>query len=340
MLFTEHQLNPSPNPFCILDEAVYLTEEESRRHPQTVPIVENQRIGSGVVGYRDLLSVAEGYDVGLEEALMMVSTYCQIDPSQVVVSIDESDAIEDPSILTEEIPYVISPLSEADQEAAYTRLVLEALTEEGLAFDEELCVHLLTEETYEELTKLLNILQDQRNQRGNPLTNDEKKEWRRLIRRVHPDLHQNSVDASSSTISSVKGFIQRMGGIKQNQPPPRRPSSPGGAPGGNGARDAVSAYLNAACKAYAGFAIGALAVKGGMYAYAYKNRPKSFIAKRIAALRSVYQKMLFDAQVHPEKAGIIKRAAAIVLSIVDKLMAVLQRAADGRLRGFATPMVM
>ena len=334
MLFTEADLQMNIDPFSILDETVYLTEDESKRHPQTIPIIENQRIGMNVVGYRDLISIVEGYGIGLEDAIIMVSTCCQTDPSKVVVSIDESDVIEDPSVLTEEIPYVIAPLSKADNEAIYTKIVLEALTENGISFDEELCIRLLTEETYEQLAKMLNILQDQRNNRGNPFTNDEKKEWKKLIRQVHPDLHRSKVDASSSTINQIKDFISKMGGIRQNSSPVRNPSPK------PEKWDAVSHYLNTACKAYAGFTLGSLAVQGGMYAYAYKNRPKSFIAKRIAALRSIYQKMLFDAKIHPEKAGIIKKAASIVLGVVDKLLAVLQRTADGRLKGFATPAVM
>ena len=338
MLFTEHQLSPSPNPFRILDEAVYLTEEESKRLPQTVPIVENRRLGTHVVSYQDLLSVSEGYGVGLVEALTMVATSSSIDPTQVVVSIDEADAIEDPTILMEDVGYVLSPISESDPEAICTRWILEALTEDDQALDEGLCVQLLSEVTYEELTKMLNNLKDQRDQGSKPFTKDETKEWRRFMRQVHPDLHQNSVDASSSTISAVQDFIKRMGGLNQNQN--RRRPGPGPAGFGGNQAAAVDRYLNYALKAYTGLAVGSLLSKAGAMAYAYKNRPKSFIAKRIAALRSLYQKMLYDAQYNPSKAGIIKQAAAKVLGIIDKLMAVLQKAADGRLKGYATPMVM
>ena len=192
--------------------------------------------------------------------------------------------------------------------------------------------------TYEELTKMLNNLKDQRDQGSKPFTKDETKEWKRFMRQVHPDLHQNSVDASSSTISAVQDFIKRMGGLNQNQN--RRRPGPGPAGFGGNQAAAVDRYLNYALKAYTGLAVGSLLSKAGAMAYAYKNRPKSFIAKRIAALRSLYQKMLYDAQYNPSKAGIIKQAAAKVLGIIDKLMAVLQKAADGRLKGYATPMVM
>ena len=80
-----------------------------------------------------------------------------------------------------------------------------------------------------------------------------------------------------------------------------------------------------------GVGLGAAAIGGGIYAYKqYKNKPRSVIAKRIAALRGVYRKFMLNAQRNPQKANIFKRIAAKILSVIDKLMAFMQNTADGR----------
>ena len=81
-----------------------------------------------------------------------------------------------------------------------------------------------------------------------------------------------------------------------------------------------------------GIGVGAAAAIGGsIYAInKYRNQPKSVIAKRIAALRHVYAKFMENARRNPAKAGVFKRAAAKLLSVIDRLLAFLQRKADGR----------
>lgn len=61
-----------------------------------------------------------------------------------------------------------------------------------------------------------------------------------------------------------------------------------------------------------------------------KNKPKSWIAKKIASLRSVYSKWLKRAQKesNSKKANAIKKVAAKILAVIDKLMAKLQTMAD------------
>ena len=75
----------------------------------------------------------------------------------------------------------------------------------------------------------------------------------------------------------------------------------------------------------------AAAVGAGIYAYnKYRNKPKSVIAKRIAALRGIYRKFMVNAQRNPQKANIFKRIAAKILSVIDKLMSFMQHATDSR----------
>lgn len=64
----------------------------------------------------------------------------------------------------------------------------------------------------------------------------------------------------------------------------------------------------------------------------YRNQPRSVIAKRIAALRSIYSRWLQKAQNVPNEGlkNKFKLAAAKILGVIDKLMAFIQRKADGR----------
>lgn len=59
-----------------------------------------------------------------------------------------------------------------------------------------------------------------------------------------------------------------------------------------------------------------------------QNKPRTWIAKKIAALRSIYSKFMTQAQRNPQKAGAFKRIAAKILSVIDKLMAKLQHATN------------
>ena len=82
-------------------------------------------------------------------------------------------------------------------------------------------------------------------------------------------------------------------------------------------------------KAAIGTGIGA-ALAGGIYAVnQYRNKPKSVIGKRIAALRNIYSKFMRDAQKAPNE-GVknkLKKVAAKILGVIDKLMAFLQKKA-------------
>lgn len=59
-----------------------------------------------------------------------------------------------------------------------------------------------------------------------------------------------------------------------------------------------------------------------------QNKPRTWIAKKIAALRNSYSKIIIQAKRNPQKAGMLKRIAAKILSVIDKLMAKLQHASN------------
>ena len=64
----------------------------------------------------------------------------------------------------------------------------------------------------------------------------------------------------------------------------------------------------------------------------FKNRPKSVIAKKIASLRKLYETWLHRAKIERDDktAGVMKTIATNIMMLIDKLLAFLQRKADGR----------
>jgi hypothetical protein len=82
---------------------------------------------------------------------------------------------------------------------------------------------------------------------------------------------------------------------------------------------------------YGAAALGGAALAGGAwYAYKkYKNQPKSVIGKRIAALRQIYAKFMKRAQSAKDNgiAAKLKKVAAHVLQVIDKLLGYLQNKA-------------
>lgn len=79
---------------------------------------------------------------------------------------------------------------------------------------------------------------------------------------------------------------------------------------------------------------GALAVKGlpslVKKVDAYRNRPKTVIARKIASLRRIYQEWMHRAQSNRDSgmAAKLKKGAATILQIIDRLLSFIQRKTD------------
>ena len=72
MLLSESELNMY-NADSILDEAVLLDESESIvKHP-AIPVVENSRLGCGMVSINDLCNLVEDYDCSFEDAFCSIA---------------------------------------------------------------------------------------------------------------------------------------------------------------------------------------------------------------------------------------------------------------------------
>jgi hypothetical protein len=92
--------------------------------------------------------------------------------------------------------------------------------------------------------------------------------------------------------------------------------------------DAAKGYAKGTGK----IALTGLAVYGGYkglqkLVQTAKERPKSWIGKKIAALRHIYSKYMNAAENTTDKSNsnLIKSAAHKILTVIDKLMAILQK---------------
>jgi hypothetical protein len=62
----------------------------------------------------------------------------------------------------------------------------------------------------------------------------------------------------------------------------------------------------------------------------FKNRPRNVIAKKIAALRKLYEKWLHRAKIERDDktAGVIKHVCTNIMLIIDKLLELMQKGAN------------
>ncbi len=130
MLFTESQLGSS-NAFSILDEATYLTQEESRIRPQTVPVMEVSRLGIVQIPFYAIEELADSNGIGLQEAAIAVCAVNAIEPENVVVSMTEEEVILYPNSIHELGNIVVAPISSSDEVYQFCEAAVDAYAESG-----------------------------------------------------------------------------------------------------------------------------------------------------------------------------------------------------------------
>lgn len=107
MLFTESQLNIF-NPFDILNNAVYLTEEESMTSIQTVPVIQNEYYNVNMVDFKDIERITEEYDCDIIDAMSAIIESDNLNPELTTIVVDEADFILNADILGENV--IIRPI--------------------------------------------------------------------------------------------------------------------------------------------------------------------------------------------------------------------------------------
>lgn len=352
MLFTESQLQMGTDPFIILDEATYLTEAEATLQPQMVPVIENSRLQSYVIDFNSIRHLSEQWGIDYTDAIVSIAEAGGINLDDVCIAIDEADIIEHPELSTIG-PIVVTPLSEDNPEYVLTEYLLEQLMMESEDWDETTLTNLLLEMSWNSLMKELNVFRDKHGFKNA----DDEKLWRQMARFAHPDMHiRDGEEAPDSAVQKVKDAIKKMGGnpifgsnSSERKPPGGSKSGennsgavskiagllPGGSKSGGSGGSGMQSTNNPSGALWTKLAMAGIgaAIGGGLLDYnQYRNKPKSVIAKRIAALRQTYAKFMQRSQSAPNE-GIrdrLKHVAAKILGVIDKLMSFLQRKADYR----------
>ena len=294
MLFKESDLaiNEAAN---ILDKSTYLTEQESLTRVQTVPVVENSRLGAYVVDFSDIERLSEDYGCSYIEAMEAVAEANGIeDPDKhFAVAVDEAAMIEDASLGQELANAVIKPQSETSLAYQFCEACANAYLESG---DEQYL--------------------------GAILEGKVGDAW-------------NAVKgAASNAASTVKGAAASAGNAidPRNIRDDYQTAQQAGLGKVASAKDAL-VHNKAAVGVAAGVGVGAVAAgiaTARHFIKAAENKPKSWISQKIASLRGIYAKWLKAAQKQSDagKANVFKQGAAKLMTIIDALLKKLQTAAN------------
>ena len=111
MLLSESELNMY-NTYSILDEAVLLDESESIVKLPAIPVVENSRLGCGMVSINDLCNLVEDYDCSFEDAFCSIAEENEIDTDSLAVVVEDYNLIEMPELVDIVPNIVVKPISE------------------------------------------------------------------------------------------------------------------------------------------------------------------------------------------------------------------------------------
>jgi len=290
MLIKESQLQSRLDPMSMLAEATFLSEEESKVQPVTIPVREMSRLGEGVtmVRFADVERLAEDSQVSYMDAVAAIAEASEVDASKMTIAVDEADLIVDPSLLDEMTNIVVAPLSENSLAYKYVAECIDAwagmddtdevdtMLEAALVEDSDLEAFIEAEE--------IKALPAPKEDKNPPVAVDQPKEK----------------GTFGKAADAVKGAAGKAVQFAKDNPK----------------------ALGGAALATAGLGLGYKILKSA------DGKPKSWIGQKIAALRNIYAKWMKKAQNSDASvAGRLKAAAGKLMAIIDKLMAKLQKAA-------------
>ena len=135
MLLSESELNMC-NADSILNEAVILDESESITRLSAIPVVENFRLGCGVVSFTDLESITEDYGCDYEDAFYAIAEQNELDPNALAVSVEDWKLIETPELAGMVPNIVVKPISENNIVYQFCDYAVSAIAEDAIT-DEE-----------------------------------------------------------------------------------------------------------------------------------------------------------------------------------------------------------
>lgn len=287
---------------AILENAEYLDESETLIQPDNIPVFEIDRLQTHTVTHNDVSRLCEEYGLEPAEAVAAIAESNGLDYEDLTVAVKEEDLILDESIAAEYDNICVAPISEDSVAYQYCDMLVDAFAESA---DEDYLFAIIDEADDPE----------ESNKAG---AWDTVKGWASSLKsgaaRNNPyaagkRIYGTVITSKRAAAAQDKGLVDTTKMIGANLGKYRK-------------KDMAIVGGSVAAATAAGV-LAAKALK------ASRNKPKSWIAKKIAALRSVYAKWLNRAnkETNANKAGAIKKICAKILNVIDALMAKLQNAA-------------
>lgn len=368
MLFKSTGPTPTEVAFSILDEATYLTEEEAALNPITVPVVSIDK-GSNLVEYDYLKQMMQEAGIDLRQARQAIAEVNGIELPSLVTVVPDYELLINPSIREDVGSYVLTPLSpdsdvyefcealvglyEDTNDESYLQALLEEVPASlirALAADPTLkpaerheAIESLKRKDRLEQEKKAQAQQQQSNPGPTSIGSGMKKAFQ-ITQAKFDNLSKGSSGSSSGNGASAGGGgnggqsspgigTRIMGGINAAK------NAVAGKVGGafnkakgvwNNQSDSRKKGIKIALATTAGATVGAgILAKLKRIRQEAASQPKSWIGKKVSALRSIYANYLQRARMARDRgqASMLQSIASRILGVIDALMSRLQRAA-------------
>ena len=328
----------------VLENSTFLHESIKTFSKDSIPVVsidESTYIVDSV--YVDRLADEE--EITLNEALENICLTNTIPNEYLYVAFQEHEIILNPSIVNEVSNYVIIPISENSLAYTFCESCIDAFIESG---DEVWLECLLNEDYLDDIHDIMNdkgIPQDEKYKavaRIRTKANPQEVEASRREHQANPSgrFGTHSGGYTNTRYGTVDTLLRKGKRIAGNI--------------GDRVKQMGSDAVNYAKNNKGKVALATAGVVGAGIAakkfYDHKqdqkaqmeyyrrieqeaaNKPKGWIAKKIASLRSIYQNYLQRAREAKEsgQASIFQKIASVILGVIDKLMAKLQSITDRR----------
>lgn len=326
----------------ILDECFYLTEEESLIHPQQLPIVTYD--GYPTIHYNFIEQFTEEYDCSLDEA---VSALCEVNNIEdLTITIPDYEILLNPDIITENVNFVLLPIPEDSLAYQFCESCIDAFAESGDEGWLELLIEDVDKDALNDIMNHSNWTAEEKYNATKSLFDKDQKVQAQEQQKKQESIRKNEEKYNNARQAAEDNLTlfqrgKRMGHRIVNDYKGLGYSLKS-AMGEKGIGNKLSAVGSAIGKHKAASAGAALAIGGaGLAVKKYmdyrkrieweaKNKPKTWLAKKIASLRSIYQKYLMRARIAKAQgqASIFQKIASTILGIIDFLMKKMQNAVN------------
>ncbi len=130
----------------ILNESVYLNENECVLSPRAIPVVENSRIGACVVAFDDVERLAEDHGVDYITSMIAIAEANDIYMDELAVSVPEWRIIAEPRVVNELSNVIVAPMSPDNPINQFCNLCVDlAIQEDNEGFIDDILMGVITE---------------------------------------------------------------------------------------------------------------------------------------------------------------------------------------------------